>query len=154
MPDNERTGALEEDTRVMLDAVAAYRMAIGSHCEELANLQLDEAAAMLKANGAGTRILRELTSHELNWLEHIEEPSSPSSVRQNEMPPHDTESGTDVFATWQVACERSRGAARHLSELCTRGLLEEAELRKALLPLMAAYARCEAKLQLLRHHCE
>ncbi|WP_217161529.1 hypothetical protein [Streptomyces sp. AC512_CC834] len=154
MPDHEQTGALKEDTRMMLDAVAAYRMAVGSHFEELAGLQLDKAAAMLKPDGTVTRTLRELTSHELNFLAYTEEPSSPGSVRQHELPSHDTEGGAEVFATWQMVCERSRRATQHLSQSCTRGLLEEAELRKALLPLFGEYARCETKLQVLRNHCE
>ncbi|BET45202.1 MULTISPECIES: DUF664 domain-containing protein [Actinomycetes] len=154
MPDDEQTGALEEATRMMLDAVAAHRMAVGSHFEELAGLQLDKAAAMLKPDGTVTRTLRELTSQELNFLAYAEASSSPGSVRRHELPSHDTEGGAEVFATWQTVCERSRRATQYLSRSCTRGLLEEAELRKALLHLFGEYARCEAKLQILRNHCE
>lgn len=155
MPDDERTGALEEDTRVLLDIIAVYRMAIGNHCDELARLQLHETAAMFEPSGMVTRILRELANHELNWPEDMEGNSVTNGEFEDKpMPPHETVSGTEMLAIWHFACERSREAARYLSESCTRGLFEEATLRMALVPLMAVYARSDARLNVLRQHYE
>ncbi|MFI6055989.1 hypothetical protein ACIBCO_38690 [Streptomyces violascens] len=152
MPTDEQTGALGQDTRALLNTVAVYRMSIANRCEELTGSQLDEVVALLKPSGMMTRMLRELTSHELNWLAHIHEPSSSGGVRRSELPPHDTVTGTGVLAEWQVASRRSREAAQHLTELCNQGVLDEKKLRMELIPLMAAYACCDAKLEIVRCH--
>ncbi|MFI6689228.1 hypothetical protein [Streptomyces sp. NPDC050485] len=153
MSTDDRTGAFNQDTRALLNTVAVYRISIANRCEELTDPQFDEFVAMLKPGGMITRILRELTSHELNWLAHMNEPSLPGSVRQSELPSHETLTGADVLAAWQVTSERSREATRHLSELCTQGALEEEKLRMELIPLMATYACCDAKLQIIRREC-
>ncbi|MFD7341470.1 hypothetical protein ACFV98_36675 [Streptomyces violascens] len=152
MPIDEQTGALGQDTRALLNTVAVYRMSIANRCEELTGSQLDEVVALLKPSGMMTRILRELTSHELKWLAQINEPSAAGGVRGSELPSHDTVTGTDALAEWQLVSGRSREAAQHLSELCNQGVLEEKKLRMELIPLMAAYACCDAKLQLIRSH--
>ncbi|MFH9423995.1 hypothetical protein [Streptomyces sp. NPDC017529] len=95
-------------------------------------------------------ILRQMTHIEFAWLSAVDGPSLPGAGGLYEQPPHDIDSGTDVFATWEAACERSRLSAEHLNALCRQGLMDPRKLRSALSPLASAYARYDAQLQVLR----
>lgn len=148
MSDNEQTSDAASNIQMLLDSIAVGRIEVAEYCQGISASQLTEKIAR-SSNVTAATILRSLTHHELNWLNHLDDPPSPSTVRQSEQASHDIADGPDVLALWQASCERSQKAAEHLTTQGSYEGVTDGMLCAALLPLFSAYAAQTAKLRLL-----